>query len=322
MANRNCLFCDGELGEIMFSGVRDRLGVSDKEWTFVRCRRCGSAILDPMPTVEDMLEAYPEIYSVVQAPQANWLHRLFYWLETELFYHPLYRHSVKQVIQVTGLRAGRLLDVGGGTGHRTIFFQKAGFDCTVLDIDERALKVAHEKFGLKIIHGTLEEANLLPGSFDLVTFFYVVEHLPDPMRTLQKAAYLIRPGGWVVVLVPLADSLAAKWLKSRWLEARDAPRHVGLPTHMGMRRLFAKCGLDFKSWTRNTFLSEAGIFALSLFPFAAVTCACNTSTIARIFRRSVGAAAMFGFLPLAWVVCWLNRPNFGFFFGQKRSEAL
>jgi SAM-dependent methyltransferase len=180
-----CLFCDGELGEIMFKGVRDKRGVSEKEWDFRRCNQCGSAVLDPMPTLEELLAAYPPVYHVDQVSQTSWFHRLQYTLEARFFYEPVYRFSVRQVQRVTGLRTGRMLDVGGGSGHRSFFFQRAGFDVTVLDPDERALKVARERFGLKTICGLLEEVNLPENSFDLVTFWFVVEHLPEPQKTLK-----------------------------------------------------------------------------------------------------------------------------------------
>lgn len=66
---RHCLYCDGELGDVLFSGVRDRLGVSDKEWTFRRCKSCGSVVLDPMPTLDELIAAYPPDYHVDEIPQ-------------------------------------------------------------------------------------------------------------------------------------------------------------------------------------------------------------------------------------------------------------
>lgn len=196
MANARCLYCDSELAEILFSGVRDRLGVSNKEWTFRRCSKCGSVVLDPMPNLDELLAAYPPTYHVDEVPRTHWIHRLQYALETRLFYELIYHSSVRQVQRITGLSEGKMLDVGGGSGHRSFFFQQAGFDVTVLDPDEQALKVAKERFGLKTICGLLEDSDLPKNYFHLVTFYSVVEHLLDPKQTLLAAYQVLRPDGW------------------------------------------------------------------------------------------------------------------------------
>jgi 2-polyprenyl-3-methyl-5-hydroxy-6-metoxy-1,4-benzoquinol methylase len=48
----------------------------------------------------------------------------------------------------------------------------------------------------------LEQLEAAPGSYDAITMFYVLEHLPDPARTLQRARELLAPGGILLVRVP------------------------------------------------------------------------------------------------------------------------
>lgn len=316
-----CLFCGGELDEAVSKGVRDRLGISEKLWTFRRCRRCGSAILDPMPPLQELLSAYPPIYHVDQAPQTHWLHRLQYLAENRLFYEPRYRFRVRQVQRVTGLKGGKMLDVGGSSGHSSLFFQRAGFDVTVLDPDERALRIAREKFGLRTICGLLEEGQLPDGAFDLVTFWYVVEHLPEPSKTLKAAHKVLRDGGWLVALVPLSDSWQAKIFGSRWAEAREAPRHTSLPTKEGMKRLLAHCGFALRAWKSYSLWNNAGIFALSIVPTATTPAACTHSSLfARLGWRSLGALLVFAGLPFAWLERLCGSPSAGIFFAQKEEK--
>jgi len=49
--------------------------------------------------------------------------------------------------------------------------------------------------GRTIRLGTLEELPVDHGPYDAVTMFYVLEHLPDPMGALRKAANLLVPAG-------------------------------------------------------------------------------------------------------------------------------
>jgi hypothetical protein len=64
-----------------------------------------------------------------------------------------------------------------------------------------AAEHARTRFGLDVREALLEE---LPagGGHDFVTFWDVVEHLPDPDATLRAAARHLAPGGRLVVKVP------------------------------------------------------------------------------------------------------------------------
>lgn len=317
IVEQRCVLCGGPLGETIFRDVRDRLGVSDRPWTFRRCRECGSAVLDSVPSQEELLAAYPDSYSFDQASRTHWTHHLLYALETRLFYEPIYRQSVHQVQRVTGLRCGRLLDVGGGTGHRAALFQKAGFDCTVLEPDERALRVARERFGLKAVSGLLETAELPAEAFDVITFFAVIEHLPVPLETLKIAFRLLRPGGWIVAMVPILAGWQVK-LGPRWHQVREAPRHVFLPTVEGMSRLLAAAGFEFRTWEGGNPLDEAGILALSLLPASASAIACAEKRWAlRFGYRLIGAGMTLAVLPAAYLAHRLGRSSIGVFFAQK-----
>lgn len=206
----------------------------------------------------------------------------------------------------------------GGAGRRTFFFQQAGFEAWVLEPDERPLRIARENFRLGTIHGTLETVDWPPESFDLITLFYVIEHLPSPQRTLQAAARLLRPGGWVVALVPVLNSIQARILRSHWSQVREAPRHVSLPTVTGMQALFSRSGLVFRSWEGDHFTDRAGIMALSLVSSAKSDIACaSTEILRRLIQRAAGALAMIACIPLAILEGALGAPGAGVFFAQK-----
>lgn len=322
MAAQRCILCYGELSEVLFANLRDRLGLSAGPWTFRRCQACGSAVLDPMPSQEERLAAYPQYYSCDQTPRTHRASRLLYALETRLFYGPIYRHSVRQVQRITGLRSGRMLDVGGGTGHRAALFQRAGFDCTVLEPDERALRVAREQFGLKTVSGLLETADFPSGAFDLITFYHVVEHLPEPATTLQAACRFLRPGGWVVVLGPVITGWQSRWLGARWIGFTEAPRHITVPSPEGIRSLLAASGLSLKAQASGSPLDEAGILALSLLPASSTPVAYTAlGTASRVLYRLGGAALTLLLLPVANLACKLHRSSIGVFFAQKPAQS-
>jgi SAM-dependent methyltransferase len=61
----------------------------------------------------------------------------------------------------------------------------------------------------------LQEARL-PGNFDLITLWDVLEHVTEPATFLQLAAQHLREGGYLMLNVPRIDSAIAKTLGPRW----------------------------------------------------------------------------------------------------------
>lgn len=321
-AAQHCLYCNGLLAKVVFSGVRDRLGISQKTWSFRSCGSCGSAILDPQPSLEELQSSYPSQYHLDQVPRNHILERFQYDFETKFFYKPLWRYSVKAVKKVTGLASGKLLDVGGGSGHRSKLFQQAGFEVTVVDFDEKALQVAEQRFGLRVVPGSLETTQLSANHFDLVTLWCVVEHLADPSTTLKVAARVLRPGGWLVAQVPLMDSWQGSLFKSRWCAVTDAPRHTGIPTQRGMEQLLRRCGLRLYGFLRASLLDSAGTFALSLIPRATTPiCYGRHSSTSRLLWRLLGLAFTLVGAPFSWLEALSGHPRAAIFFAQKLENV-
>lgn len=108
----------------------------------------------------------------------------------------------------------------------------------------------------------------------------------------------------------------------RWHLAREAPRHVFLPTVEGMRRLLTAAGFEFRAWEGGDPLDEAGILALSFLPVSASVLACaNKSWITRTGQRLMGAILTLAALPAAHLAHALRRSSLGVFFAQKPVQS-
>ncbi len=75
---------------------------------------------------------------------------------------------------------------------------------------------------------------------------HVLEHVPDPVETLDALRGCLSGTGAILVRVPVADSAAARQYGSNWVQL-DAPRHIMIPTTEGMSRLAARCDLRVES---------------------------------------------------------------------------
>jgi 2-polyprenyl-3-methyl-5-hydroxy-6-metoxy-1,4-benzoquinol methylase len=77
---------------------------------------------------------------------------------------------------------------------------------TVVDIDEEQLR--NNDYAQKTILGDIQTYRFAPGSFDLVTCYNVIEHIPDVEAALTGFFQSLRPGGLVVIAAPNPKSLS------------------------------------------------------------------------------------------------------------------
>ncbi|CAN7713209.1 class I SAM-dependent methyltransferase [Variovorax sp. LjRoot290] len=100
---------------------------------------------------------------------------------------------------VSGLRG---LDVGCGEGSNTRNLARLGARMSAVDIAPTFIRHAREfeKAELLDIDYRVADAMALPfdsGSFDFVTAFMSFMDMPDPVRALQEASRVLRPGGFL-----------------------------------------------------------------------------------------------------------------------------
>src|SRR6185295_12468984 len=82
--------------------------------------------------------------------------------------------------------AGRLLDVGAGSGALVARMAALGWQAEGLDFDPRSVAAARRR-GLTMHLGGLEQAGFPDASFDAVTMSHSLEHVHDPVRWLGEA---------------------------------------------------------------------------------------------------------------------------------------
>jgi ubiquinone/menaquinone biosynthesis C-methylase UbiE len=104
--------------------------------------------------------------------------------------------------------AGRdVLDVGCNSGYGTLRFVPVARRVVGVDVSPRAIEAASARAQDGHPEFVLTSGFDLPfpdDSFDLVTSFQVLEHVPDPTAYLVEIARVTRPGGRVVLATPNA----------------------------------------------------------------------------------------------------------------------
>ncbi|KLE35522.1 class I SAM-dependent methyltransferase [Aurantiacibacter luteus] len=130
--------------------------------------------------------------------------------------------------QLEGLR---LLDIGCSSG---IFLSEAsahGVEGEGAELSRRTAEFARTHFGLPIHPGDWREAGYGDASFDIVTLFDVIEHLPDPMQELRDIRRLLKPGGLLLQSTPDIEGLFPR-ISQRFAGALDYWPHPEPPHHL------------------------------------------------------------------------------------------
>jgi SAM-dependent methyltransferase len=94
----------------------------------------------------------------------------------------------------------RLLDVGCGTGEFLRQAREAGWEVLGVEIAEEAIRAARAA-GLPVRGGSLPSLGLPEASFDVVTFWDVLDVVPDPVEQAREANRLLVPGGILMLRV-------------------------------------------------------------------------------------------------------------------------
>ena len=100
-----------------------------------------------------------------------------------------------------------VLDVGCNTGYGTMRFVPVAHRVVGVDVSPRAIEAARERAPdgrPEFVVTTGFELPFPAASFDLVTSFQVLEHVPDPIAFLRELARVLRPGGMVILATPNA----------------------------------------------------------------------------------------------------------------------
>ncbi len=131
--------------------------------------------------------------------------------------------TVKPLIRRLPARAS-ILEVGCGSGHLAAYLKRKGYNVEVTDINQDILDEIKSVYGITGYCGRIEDIRF-SNVFDAVIFNNVLEHLPNPVRTLQKTSQLLAPQGLVFLEVPNIASLQFRLFRSSWFPLQ-IPEHL------------------------------------------------------------------------------------------------
>lgn len=211
-----------------------------KGYKLYKCSKCRLLFVFPVPK---LIDVYDDNYF-------SGAERGFGYVDYDADKEPMisaFNYYI-DLVNDLGLYNGKLLDIGAATGFFIAIAKKRGFDVTGIELSDFAARKGREN-GLNVITGDLLDINFEPGSFDIVTMFDVLEHVPDPKKLIKEVSRILKPNGLIIINTPDAESLWAKILGKRW-QLIMPPEHINYFSPQNLSNYLKNNGYEVKIDTK------------------------------------------------------------------------
>ena len=130
-----------------------------------------------------------------------------------------------------------LLDIGCGTGDFLQVAKTNHWDVFGIEPNEQARSIANKKTN-NVVFDIDELSKFEASSFNVITLWHVLEHLPNLEEQISIFKKLLKPDGVLIIAVPNYKSYDARYYKNFWA-AFDVPRHLWHFSKTSIKKLVA-----------------------------------------------------------------------------------
>jgi len=223
-----------------WNGHRGAVLASANGFDVIDCAEHGFAHVIPVPSEEELTEAYKHDYYTAEKPL--YLERSHEDLE---WWNMVYaeRYETLEAHLPEGRR--RLLDVGSGPGFFLLHGRHRGWEVQGVEPSVQACEHSHG-LGLDVTNAFLSGENAASfGKFDAVNMSEVLEHIPDPEKFLKLIHGMLADDGLICIAVPndfneLQKAAVSQQGQSQWWVS--PPHHLNYFDHASLARLVRRCG--------------------------------------------------------------------------------
>lgn len=155
----------------------------------------------------------------------------------ERMYHLIKNIALKNKLKLINTKSqkGKLLDIGAGTGDFLVVANNDGWETNGIEPSEKAKAIAISK-GVNFSDNLSE---LESNSFDVITMWHVLEHVPNLEEYIIELKRLLKPSGTIIIAVPNFKSFDAEYYGKFWA-AYDVPRHIWHFSKTAIDKLFSE----------------------------------------------------------------------------------
>src|ERR1051325_4003964 len=163
---QQCSLCDSH-----------QLDVLDAQCNIAQCRACGYVFDNPRPPLAALIGFYSK-----PGKYDSWLEEL----------GPRERLWKRRLSKLqSAKKPGSLLDVGTGIGQFLSLARNSYSEVYGTEVSSTAVEIARQKYDLDLFHGTIDDLHAHGRTFDNISLFHVLEHVPDPKSMLKTCHSLL-----------------------------------------------------------------------------------------------------------------------------------
>lgn len=228
----------------------------------VTCRECGFTYADNIPSQEFFDAYYQEM-----AKKSFYLNtKIFKSSDKQAYYSKemglRLKHSLKNILKTMPGKDARILDVGCYTGELLNLLKEKGYKhLTGVDPAPIAVKIAKERYGIKVIESTLLDAKV-SGQYDYIIVTHVMEHIKDLRKFLAALIVLMAPGCRIYIESPDAHNFFISDSSQYLPEHQEAYQqfsleHINFFTKISLYNLMVSSG-----FTKVSLESQVSVIAI------------------------------------------------------------
>jgi 2-polyprenyl-3-methyl-5-hydroxy-6-metoxy-1,4-benzoquinol methylase len=226
----NCIICGSQ---------NNRVAETFENYKVVECQDCAFAIVDPIPSPDDLDRLYNSKEYFTSHMQYD-----FDRISDEKIQKYVSSLIALHSSNLNGIRinpAKKFLEVGPGGGFAMKAFEKMGFQVSGLETSLPASEFIRERLKLEVINSSFEDYRSSE-KYDIILLNHVFEHFLDPISSIIKLKQYLSEDGVLYLRLPDHDSYDRRTYKDQW--PAYAHYHISNFSQKSLEILASKNGME------------------------------------------------------------------------------
>lgn len=212
--SRRKLYLDSDMEDVKFCPVCNESSKNSSPKAtiygaaYVQCNKCTHVYVIKRPSRKSINDFYLNdvTYAATYTDKKSAEKRL------ESIAVPWAKWLIDLYIKKYGKKPSKILDVGSGAGHFVEACRREGIDAYGIELSESSREFSRDIWGIELDGRDFNEVAKEYEGTDIVTFWGLLEHTPNPSQLLERAYEITsksKTGGMVVSKLPRWDSLSS-----------------------------------------------------------------------------------------------------------------
>jgi 2-polyprenyl-3-methyl-5-hydroxy-6-metoxy-1,4-benzoquinol methylase len=205
-------------------------------YNVLECKICGLRFTSPIPDREKLGKYYKSVNYISHSnTRKGFINTLYSYIK---------QVNLRKKLQIISFysKAGKLLDIGCGSGAFPAYMKFKGWDVTAVEPDDDARACAAELLSGDVFDEPALDL-MAASQYDVITLWHVLEHVYGLKYRMEQIIRLMKDDGVLIIALPNCESYDAKHYGKFWA-AYDLPRHLYHFTQQSMDYLSAKYNLE------------------------------------------------------------------------------